>query len=391
MKQAILVCLLLLVSVLCDVNPTCSHKHVDVTFLVDGSSSIPTPDFNQVIKPFLKQFVDHLNWDSVKQPSRISLIQFSNADKTRLVLPMAGDKIMVERAVENMQKIGGSRTDTKGGLELALDQFNSAVELDHKRVLVILTDGHDAQSEEAVKIANQLKEQNVQIITVGIGKAVNVKFLDSIASEPVPKNSFHIRLLPVLRIMLDPLLDRVCATPSIHEIKQEIKQVVTEVADISAKVLDIDALERKLELMEAQKVQRKYFAKNGASVVDLETLNKKIALLEQNLKKHAKIDGAKVLSKVLGSCADCTGQPISFVCTASGKKFANKCYAECKGQTVVDCPTRPLCICPEVTKSENLCGATGHKYASECQAKCRGDTIVQCVKCTSKQRKKNGK
>jgi uncharacterized protein YegL len=447
-----------------DTESNCSHKSIDVVFVVDGSSSIRAEDFDQYTKTFLESFVSHLSFDEKTQPTRVSVVLFSSTARTRLVLPLAGDKTMISRALSGLKRIGGGQTDTARGLELAYKQFQNAVDLDHKRVVILLTDGHNTQGENPSEVSKRLQTDfNAQVLAVGVSRAVNSAFLDSIASEPVSSNSFHVMLLSQVSSLINPLVDRICSSkvvvaslsvpavqentntmvniqsnsaeleavnsgsaaslsvPAVQENTNTMVNIQSNSAELesansgSAASLSVPALQEEESAnvqshMEESNVQSKAMESSDNTLANVQS-NQNINVLKHN-REHSNTR-SKLRSVKLGDvekCVHCARDPVIQTCTKSGKKYANRCFAECRQEVIVECkecPDCPLhynldarfrqifvaqcdkpscnddnkCDCPMNFEIENLCGKSGRKYASECHAICRGDEIVPCPKC----------
>jgi uncharacterized protein YegL len=437
-SRVVILLVLLLISLVssalgADTESNCSHKSIDVVFVVDGSSSIRAEDFDQYTKTFLESFVSHLSFDDKTQPTRVSVVLFSSTARTRLVLPLAGDKTMVSRALSGLKRIGGGQTDTARGLELAYKQFQNAVDLDHKRVVILLTDGHNTQGENPSEVSKRLQTDfNAQVLAVGVSRAVNSAFLDSIASEPVSSNSFHVMLLSQVSSLINPLVDRICSSkavvaslsiPAVQENTNTMVNIQSNTAELesvnsgSAASLSVPALQEEEEStntitnvqshMEESNVQSKAMESSDNTLANVQS-NQNINVLKHN-KEHSNTR-FKLRSVKLGDvekCAHCARDPVIQTCTKSGKKYANRCFAECRQEVIVECKECqecPLhynhdarfrqifvaqcdkpscnddnkCDCPMNFEIENLCGKSGRKYASECHAICRGDEIVPC-------------
>jgi len=340
---------------------------------------------------------------------------------------------MVDRALNGLKRIGGGQTDTGRGLHLAFRQFEQAVDLDHKRVVILLTDGHNTEGESPVEVSKRLQEKfGAQVIAIGVGRGVNAKFLDSVASEPVSRNSFHVELLSKLESLVDPLVARVCAASSgtatlvAPAVQEEEKNTLD--FDASAVVSSVDVPH--VVLAEEPAIGKCTSCNCPSTYQPVCTKSGKHFSNEC----FAKCRGEEVtenkdcFQKVIQSCKKpkrpstnvctkkCAKVPVCQVCTASGKKYANECFATCRQEKIVPCKEckcsrdyAPVCTstgkkyhnacfakcanavvvpcekrkcdCPKKYTIQNLCGKSGRKYSSECHAKCRDDEIVPCQKC----------
>jgi len=190
-------------------QPTCQNL-LDIVFVVDGSSSISGDAFADT-KAFITEFSKPLPFDIVKQPSRVSIVQISEQKKTRLEVPLTGNRKVIEKGKQSLRQLGGSSTDVARGLSIAYKQLSTTVNLDHRRVVVLVTDGHSSDNDKSIIEANRLKKDlNATIFTVGVGPRVDVSNLDKLASEPISATSFHVALLKNPSVVVQNIISQSC-------------------------------------------------------------------------------------------------------------------------------------------------------------------------------------
>uniref|UniRef100_A0AAV2ME40 VWFA domain-containing protein n=1 Tax=Knipowitschia caucasica TaxID=637954 RepID=A0AAV2ME40_KNICA len=142
----------------------------DLVFLVDGSWSIGTQNFEQ-IRRFLGSVVQ--SFDVGLDRVRVGLVQYSTMPRTEFYLNTYQDKAAIQAAIQALPYMGGG-THTGLGLDFLLDQAFTAEagsRLSQKvpQVAVVITDG---KSQDGVEDeARRLKERGVLLFAVGIKDA----------------------------------------------------------------------------------------------------------------------------------------------------------------------------------------------------------------------------
>jgi len=155
----------------------------DIFFVVDVSRSMLADDFEpnrlEAAKIKIKEFV------KLRPTDRIGIIMF--AEKVFTLLPLSTDLDLVERIVDEI-RIGFLGNGTNIGDALGLAVGRAAQSLAENKVIILLTDGvSNVGSMTPLQAAEEAKEQNVKIYTIGIGGDKNARI-------PVPGSRFPGRL-----------------------------------------------------------------------------------------------------------------------------------------------------------------------------------------------------
>ena len=95
----------------------------DLLLIVDTSYSIGQREFNESVKPFLKNFVTSLQLDVSLSGTHVGLILFSSADKTKVELEMGqitnASKLAGYLNNSTYVAIAGNQTRTELALNIA--------------------------------------------------------------------------------------------------------------------------------------------------------------------------------------------------------------------------------------------------------------------------------
>ncbi|XP_064200281.1 collagen alpha-6(VI) chain-like isoform X2 [Anguilla rostrata] len=203
----------------------CTQEAVaDIVFLVDGSWSIGTENFQQ-IRAFLVSLVD--SFDVGPDQVRIGLVQYSTEPVTEFLLNAYTDKQEILQHIQNLPYRGGG-TKTGLGLEFMLSQhfaerFGSRANEGVPQFAVVITDG---QSQDNVKQpAEMVKRRGITLYAIGIKDAV-LEELQEIASDPDDKHVYSVSDFAALQGISQSVIQVLCTT--VEEAKRQIAQVSQE-------------------------------------------------------------------------------------------------------------------------------------------------------------------
>ncbi|XP_048110377.1 collagen alpha-1(VII) chain-like [Alosa alosa] len=185
-----------------------SVRAADVVFLVDGSSSIGSTNF-QLVKGFMAGLVKPLAGAVGASGVRFGVVQYS--DSSRIEFPFGrytnGTEVVV--AVENIPYKGGG-TRTGDGLKFIVDNFFSPPNIrDVPKIVIVITDGKSQDS--VVDRVQTLRNLGVKIFAIGI-KSADKRELDQMASSPQTYYSLIISGFKGLSSLLPQVSPRVCAS-----------------------------------------------------------------------------------------------------------------------------------------------------------------------------------
>uniref|UniRef100_A0A3B4BD59 VWFA domain-containing protein n=1 Tax=Periophthalmus magnuspinnatus TaxID=409849 RepID=A0A3B4BD59_9GOBI len=209
--------------------PLCHTRYCNLVFLVDGSWSIGTQNFEQ-IRRFLSSLVS--SFDVGVGRVRVGLVQYSNTPRTEFYLNMHQSQAQVLNAIRRLPYMGGG-THTGLGLDFLLrNAFTAAAgsraNQNVPQIGVVITDGKS--QDDVVQEARRLKERGIMLYAIGI-KDADEEQLKDIAQD----NVYSVSDFNALQEISMNIIQTLCTT--VEEAKSQITQLSKECA--KATVADI--------------------------------------------------------------------------------------------------------------------------------------------------------
>ncbi|XP_034144568.1 collagen alpha-6(VI) chain isoform X3 [Esox lucius] len=200
----------------------CTEEAVaDIVFLVDGSWSIGTENF-QWIRQFLFTLVN--SFDVSPDLVRIGLVQYSTTPRTEFLFNTFQDKKDILDYINNLPYKGGG-TMTGEGLdfllkELFVDQAGSRIKNNVPQIAVVITDG---QSQDNVAPhALELQRRGITLYAIGI-KDADEEQLKEIATKPHNQHVYSVSDFAALQGISQSIVQVLCTT--VEEAKRQVSQV----------------------------------------------------------------------------------------------------------------------------------------------------------------------
>ncbi|XP_015247149.1 PREDICTED: collagen alpha-4(VI) chain-like [Cyprinodon variegatus] len=182
----------------------------DIVFLVDGSSSIGIPNFQQV-RVFLRSVVSGL--DIGPDKVRVGLAQFSNEPHKEFLLKDNLDASSLLTAIDTFPyRTGGTKTGKAIDFlisEYFTEEAGSRANQRVPQIAVVITDGDS--EDEVEEPAQRLRQKGVIVFAIGVGKA-NQRELEDIANQPSQRFLFTIDSYQALQRLTKGLLQTVCVS-----------------------------------------------------------------------------------------------------------------------------------------------------------------------------------
>ncbi|XP_028413280.1 uncharacterized protein LOC114535182 isoform X2 [Dendronephthya gigantea] len=212
--------------------------HKDILIVLDTSFSIGEANFNQEVKPFLRDFVSDKTLNVGPDGAEIALLLFSKwadpksrnyrkkDDRTKLVIPFS-EKITAEsfeRYINNTNwvDVEGGHTRTDKALQIANDEVYPKNSPENNRkdaddVIVLITDGSPRGTktvlEDTLAYADELKKKGVLIIGVGVGQNIDEnKFWNILKEIASPGQATRVKFNQFQSIK-NSLVKRSCELP----------------------------------------------------------------------------------------------------------------------------------------------------------------------------------
>ncbi|XP_076592743.1 collagen alpha-6(VI) chain [Chaetodon auriga] len=212
----------------------CTQEAVaDIVFMVDGSWSIGTENFEQ-IRQFLSTLVN--SFDVAPDHVRIGLIQYSTTPRTEFLLNTHQNKESILQYIRNLPYMGGG-TQTGEGLDFMLNEHfveaaGSRASQNVPQIAVVITDGKSQDNVESH--AQDLKRKGIVLYAIGI-KDADEDQLKEIASEPHSQHVYSVSDFAALQGISQSIVQTLCTT--VEEVKRQLLQLTQECA--KATVADI--------------------------------------------------------------------------------------------------------------------------------------------------------
>lgn len=178
----------------------------DIFFLIDHSGSIYPQDF-QDMKKFMLEFIDTFRIGP--QHVRLGVVKYADSPKLEFDLTTHMDKETLEKAVEEIQQVGGG-TETGRALNFMGPLFERAMKTRGHKVseyLVVITDGESSDKVKAP--AEALRAQGVTIYAIGV-KDANMNELEEISGNP--RRMFFVNNFDALNPIKYDIITDICTT-----------------------------------------------------------------------------------------------------------------------------------------------------------------------------------
>ena len=146
---------------------------MDIALVIDCSGSMLFDDKIESAKAAAVRFLNNID------PSfQVGLVSFQTS--ARLEISLTQDFGRLSQRIKALRANGGN--DDEGAIAIARDQV--LLNSDNIKVLVFLADGRPNSKQAMRKEADMAKQQEIRIITIGVGSDVDSKLLRQIASTP---------------------------------------------------------------------------------------------------------------------------------------------------------------------------------------------------------------
>lgn len=200
----------------------CTQEAVaDIVFMVDGSWSIGTENFER-IRLFLYTLVN--GFDVGPDHVRIGLVQYSTTPRTEFLLNTHQDKTEILQYISRLPYMGGG-TQTGQGLDFML--HNHFVEAAGSRarqrvpqIAVVITDGKSQDDVEPH--AQDLRRKGIVLYAIGI-KDADVEQLKEIANKPHSQHVYSVSDFAALQGISHNIIQTLCTT--VEEVKRQLLQL----------------------------------------------------------------------------------------------------------------------------------------------------------------------
>lgn len=164
------------------------------------------PNFEKAIL-FLENLVLDLDIDTGF--IRFALVTFS--DEPKVIFKFGEVKSRSEMIVR-IKKMDYTRgtTNTADSIKFSVDNVFDGNRRDVQKIIIILTDGDSNNPTKTLAEAKGAKDSKIHIVAIGVGEWTNKLELDTIASYPSTKNTFHVDKFDNLQNIKDAIRTAIC-------------------------------------------------------------------------------------------------------------------------------------------------------------------------------------
>lgn len=181
----------------------------DLAFIVDSSGSLGESNFQEA-KNFVWTVIR--NFEISNNDTRIGVIRYSTRASVIFDFQFSADNniLLLKEIIDNIPYAEGE-TKTERALQLALTDLFSAKGVsrpDVPKILVVMTFGKSDNALGVARASMALKENDVTVLSVGIGEEVDMEellLMASTAEDVITVNSFT-----ALKKRVERIRDKVC-------------------------------------------------------------------------------------------------------------------------------------------------------------------------------------
>ncbi|XP_031432397.1 matrilin-2 isoform X2 [Clupea harengus] len=228
----------------------CGGGVMDLVFVIDGSKSLGTANFDRV-KKWVSGIVETLAVS--KRGTQVGLIQYSTKVRTEFTLAQHHSAQAIQQAVASMQYMGRGSMTGSALRHMFERSFSAAQGGRHgvPRACVVFTDGRS--QDDVSGWATKAKQAGVTMYAVGVGKAIEDE-LREIASEPDDKHLYYAEDFNHMGDITDKLQAEICHGKPAPTDQCECKSLVAFQNQASEQIRKLnqklEAMTKKIESLE---------------------------------------------------------------------------------------------------------------------------------------------
>uniref|UniRef100_A0A3Q1LZT3 VWFA domain-containing protein n=1 Tax=Bos taurus TaxID=9913 RepID=A0A3Q1LZT3_BOVIN len=189
----------------------CPRQDQDIAFLIDGSGSIFSSDFNKMLN-FVKAVMSQFQ----RPNSQFSLVQFSSTFKVHFAFKdfaTSSDPLSLLNSVQQLQ----GWTFTASAIRFVTDLLSAAngARKDASKILIVITDGEKTENLGYKDVIPRAEAAGIIRYAIGVGSAFrykkSLKELIDIASTPSEEHVFQVENFDALRDIQKQLKEKIFA------------------------------------------------------------------------------------------------------------------------------------------------------------------------------------
>lgn len=177
-------------------------EEADIYFLIDGSGSIQTDDFEDM-KAFMNEIISMFKVGTDRV--RFGVVQYASTPQTEFVISRYNSATQLKEAIKVIQQTGGG-TNTGDALRYMQSLFKNAARDNVPQFLLVVTDGKS--QDQVAKAAEELRQQGIVIYTIGVKQAIEAE-LELIAGSK--DQTFFVNNFDSLNIIKHDIVRDICS------------------------------------------------------------------------------------------------------------------------------------------------------------------------------------
>ncbi|XP_026018701.1 integrin alpha-M-like [Astatotilapia calliptera] len=189
--------------------PEC-RTQADIAFLLDGSGSVRSTDF-QTMKNFVKDLIKSF----LSSDTQFSVSQFSTDPQVHFNFKKFYSSESVETDIDRIRQLRGWTYTAKAITHVVNNVFKqqSGSRPNVKKVLIVITDGESNDRQNLRDATKRAESKNIVRFAIGVGNAFSEdaakQELDTIASSPSDKHVFKVENFDALKVIRQNLQDKI--------------------------------------------------------------------------------------------------------------------------------------------------------------------------------------
>ena len=198
-------CLLACFFALVDEKPNGCRHPIDLTFLLDGSDSINSGDFEK-IKNWILLTVDAFEPSRRNTSLLVSVVQYSEISKTHVLQEVRINSSEIESEIQGIKQMQMG-TNTYRALDFVNTNVYPSLRKNSYKILITMTDG-DARDRRNNQVISQARKNFNRTVAVGVGQQINLTQLQDFSST---NHIFTVQNFGELKNIISSIKKKICS------------------------------------------------------------------------------------------------------------------------------------------------------------------------------------
>uniref|UniRef100_A0A3Q4MQG5 VWFA domain-containing protein n=1 Tax=Neolamprologus brichardi TaxID=32507 RepID=A0A3Q4MQG5_NEOBR len=201
----------------------------DIAFLLDGSISVSSRDF-QTMKKFVKDLIQSL----LSIDTQFSVSQFSTSPQVHFYCTKFSSSTSLDTTIKEISKLGGTTYTAKAIKHVVEKVFipQRGSRPNVKKVLIVITDGQSHDRNHLHSAAQLAESKNIVRFAIGVGNAFTKteakRELHTIASSPSDKHVFQVKNFNALEIIRQNLQEKIFSIEGSQSSGESLKMEMSQ-------------------------------------------------------------------------------------------------------------------------------------------------------------------